>query len=77
MRMVKKIEKLSYSQDELCEPKQTDSAQTTKSSKYRPFDVSSLMRKSPEKSPQRQSPSSPELTVGVLMHKIKFHRFVK
>ena len=66
-----KIEKLlkSYSQDELCDPKKTDSPQTTKSSKYRPFDVSSLMRKSPEKSPQRQSqsPSSPELTVGVYM----------
>merc|ERR1719273_44922 len=54
------------SEDELSERKPTDSPQTTKGSKYRPFDVSSLMRKSPEKSPKRQSqsPSSPELTVG-------------
>jgi len=58
------------SEDELCDPKKTDSPQTTKGSKYRPFDVSSLMRKSPEKSPQRQSqsPSSPELTVGTPNH---------
>merc|ERR1719273_570541 len=54
------------SEDELSERKPTDSPQTTKGSTYRPFDVSSLMRKSPERSPKRQSksPSSPELMVG-------------
>ena len=69
----------SYSQDELCEPKHTDSPQTTKGSKYRPFDVSSLMRKSPEKSPKRQSqsPSSPELTVSGETHSVSQMQIAK
>ena len=73
--LVQKFSK-SLSQDELSERKPTDSPQTTKGSKYRPFDVSSLMRKSPEKSPKRQSqsPSSPELTVGVKSDSLCLHQ---